>query len=206
MGKKNLVWIQKHKRDPYFKEAKKKGFRSRSAFKLLQITNSYELLKRGHKIVDLGAAPGGWIRVARNIVGNNGQILGIDIFPIKPFEFENVKTLELDVNDQSIIDKILEEEGKVDALISDLSISMSGVRSLDIAKQIHLAERSFEIACRVLVKHGNFLVKTFESPETQQFFKKAKKNFKRVKFIKPQACKSESSEVYLIGLDFQKLQ
>lgn len=205
MGKKNSVWIQKHKRDPYFREAKKKGFRSRSAFKLLQITNSYRLLKQGHKVVDLGAAPGGWIQVARNIVGDNGQILGIDVSPIKPFEFENVKTLKLNVNDQSLIDKILEEDGKVDVVVSDLSISMSGIRSLDIAKQIHLTERSFEIASRVLVKHGNFLVKTFESPEAQQFFKKIKNNFKRVKFVKPQASKSESSEIYLIGLGFRDL-
>ena len=205
MGNRNSAWIQKHRKDPYIILAKRKGYRSRSAFKLLHITKAYGIIKRGQKIVDLGAAPGGWIQVARNLVGDKGQILGIDKAPIKDFIFDNVRTLELDVSDESIVDSILEESGKVDNVISDLSISMSGIRNLDVARQIYLAEISFEIASKILVVHGNFIVKIFESPEAQQFSKRIKKYFRNVKFFKPQSSKSESSEVYFIALDFQEL-
>lgn len=203
MGKKNSIWIQKRKKDHYFKLAKQRGFRSRSAFKLLQITKSHEFIKSGQKIVDLGAAPGGWSQVARDLVGDEGYVLGIDKISIKPLGFENVETLKLDINKDEVIDAILDNaKGKVDVLISDLSPAISGVRSLDNARQIHLAERSFQISMTVLDKHGNFLVKIFDSPEAQQFFRKVKKYFKKTRFIKPDASNKKSSEVFMIGINF----
>lgn len=202
MGKKNSLWIQKHRKDYYFRLAQQKSYRSRSAFKLLQIAKRHEFIKQGQKIVDLGAAPGGWLCIARNLVGDEGYVLGIDKTPIASFRMENVKTLEMDVNDEHIVDVILKKtNGKVDVLISDLSPAMSGTRSLDNARQTHLAEISFEISKKVLDSHGNFLVKIFDCPEGQHFFKKVKKCFKKTKFIKPEASKRRSAEVYIIGID-----
>lgn len=204
MGKKNSLWLQKHRKDHYFKLAKERGFRSRSAFKLLQISRKCDLLKQGTKVVDLGAAPGGWIQVARDFVGDDGFILGIDKKPLNPFRYENIETLEMDVNDDCIFDTILEKaHGKVDVVISDLSPSVSGTRSLDNFRQIDLSERALEIAKKLLKKKGNFLVKIFDSPESQEFFKKVKRSFKKAKLKKPDASNRKSSEIFIIGLDFQ---
>lgn len=205
MGKKNSLWLQKHRKDHYFKLAKERGYRSRSAFKLLQISRNCNLLKQGKKIVDLGASPGGWIQVARDFVGDEGFILGIDKKPLNPFfRYENIETLEMDVNDDCIFDTILEKaHGKVDVVISDLSPSVSGARSLDNFRQIDLAERALEIAKKLLKKNGNFLVKVFDSPESQDFFKKVKRSFKKAKQIKPDASTRKSSEIFFIGLNLQ---
>ncbi len=204
MGKKNFLWLQKHKKDHYFKLAKARGYRSRSAFKLLQIARRYDLLKKGKKAVDLGAAPGGWTQIASEIVGEQGYILSIDKKHMKSFNSKNVETLVMDVNDRSIVNTILEKaNGKVNALISDLSPSISGVRSLDNSRQIHLAMVSFEIAKKVLDKKGNFLVKIFDSPDAQEFFKKVKMYFKKTRIIKPDASKKESSEIYIVAINYQ---
>jgi 23S rRNA (uridine2552-2'-O)-methyltransferase len=205
MGKKNSLWLQKHRKDHYFKLAKERGYRSRSAFKLLQISRNCGLLKQGKKIVDLGASPGGWIQVARDFVGDDGFILGIDKKPLNPFfRYENIETLEMDVNDDCIFDTILEKaHGKVDVVISDLAPSVSGARSLDNFRQIDLAERALEIAKKLLKKNGNFLVKVFDSPESQDFFKKVKRSFKKAKQIKPDASARKSSEIFFIGINLQ---
>lgn len=204
MGKKNSLWLQKHRKDHYFKLAKEKGYRSRSAYKLLQISRNCNLLKQSKKVVDLGAAPGGWIQVARDFIGDDGLILGIDKKPIKPFEYENIETFEMNVNDDCIFDTILDKaHGKVDVVISDLSPSISGARSFDNFRQIDLAERALEIAKKLLKKNGNFLVKIFDSPESQEFFKKVKKSFKKAKQIKPDASARKSSEIFFVGLDLQ---
>ncbi len=204
MGKKNSLWLQRHRKDHYFKLAKERGYRSRSAFKLLQISRNCNLIKQGEKIVDLGAAPGGWIQVARDFIGEDGFILGIDKKPLSPFRYENIETLEMDVNNGCIFNTILEKaHGKVDAIISDLSPSITGTRSFDNFRQIDLAERALEIAKKLLKKNGNFLVKIFDSPESQEFFKKVKRSFKKAKLIKPDASNRKSSEIFIIGLDFQ---
>jgi len=205
LGKRNYLWLHRHRKDHYFRLAKERGYRSRSAFKLLQISRKYNLLKKGKKVVDLGAAPGGWIQVTREFVGDEGFILGIDKKPIKTFGLENTETLEIDVDDEHVVDIILEKvHGKVDVIISDLSPSMYGVRSLDYFRQVQLAQRAFEIAKRVLNKKGNFLVKIFDSPESQEFFKNMKRSFKKAKIIKPDASNRKSSEIYIIALDFQQ--
>jgi 23S rRNA (uridine2552-2'-O)-methyltransferase len=203
MVKKSKLWIEKRRKDQFHKLAFKLGYRSRAAFKLLQIAEKYPLLKKGDKVLDLGAAPGGWIQAAAKIIEDEGFIYAIDAKPIQPLNLNNVKTEVLDLTSENSISKILDlTKGKVDVVLSDASPKFSGVLELDAHRQYCLAKKSLEIAEETLKKGGNFLVKMLQSEELKIFREELKRKFEKVKFIKPLASRKESSEIYILCLNF----
>lgn len=205
-GKANLPksWIRQRKRNYYYRKAKEEEFRSRAAYKLLQAVEKYKFIKRGDVVIDLGAAPGGWIQAARKIVGEEGFILGVDIKPIQPFEEENILTIIADITDPKTPENIKNLLPKpADVVISDVSPKISGIWEVDHARQIDLALNSMKIACNVLKPKGNFFVKVFEGDMLKDFIKKLKKNFSVVKLVKPKASRAKSSEIYVLALELK---
>jgi len=198
-------WIKQRKRDYYYRKAKEEKFRSRAAYKLLQTVQKYKFMKRGDVVVDLGAAPGGWIQAARKIVGEEGFILGVDIKPIEPFEEENIITIVADITDPKTIETIQNLLPRpADVVISDVSPKISGIWEVDHARQIDLALSSMKIACGVLKPRGNFFVKVFEGGMLKDFLDKLKERFSVVKLIKPKASRAKSSELYILALGLKQ--
>lgn len=199
-------WIQRRRKDQYYRLAKVRGYRSRAAYKLLQTSRTYGIIKPGYIVVDLGCSPGGWLQVAREILGPTGLVLGVDIEPVIPIEYPNVRVLELDVHSADIVERILAEtKGPVDTLLSDLAPSIIGAWEVDHARQVDLAETAMQIARGVLKKGGCVLVKLFQGPELKRFEEEARLLFDTSRLLKPKASRPESSEIYFLGLGF-KLQ
>jgi 23S rRNA (uridine2552-2'-O)-methyltransferase len=196
-------WIQKRRRDQFYKLAKEKGYRSRASFKLLQANRSYRFIKRGWNVVDLGAAPGGWLQAARETVGESGFVLGVDKQEIKPLSWRNVVTIVADIEDPSLSNLILEKmPGRVDVVLSDVSPNLTGSWDLDEARQVYLANKSLEIARHVLRRGGAFFVKAFHGPDLQDFRSNLARFFQTVRIVKPPASRSDSSEIYFLGLNY----
>jgi len=197
-------WYQEKKKEYFYKEAKRSGYRSRSAFKLKQIQRKFKIINQKDFVLDLGAAPGGWSQVTYEIVGENGKIVGIDLLYIKPIY--GIQFLQEDLTKKSTIVKITKIVGEngVDVILSDMSPNISGNYSIDHANSIHLCKQSLNLANELLKKNGNFLCKLFMGEEFDDFFKIFKNNFKNVKLYSPPASRKSSSEIYLIGRFFKK--
>jgi len=197
-------WLRKRKKDHFHHLAKVRGYRSRAAFKLQQIAKRYvDFIRRGDSVLDLGAAPGGWLQAAHQIVGNHGFLLGVDKEPITDLPFENVKTIIADISDRNVLSNI-ESYGprKYDVVLSDLAPRVSGVWEVDQARQIDLARCALRIACSVLEPSGNLLVKVFQGSEINDFRNEMKVCFRFLRIIKPPASRAESAELYFLGLGF----
>jgi 23S rRNA (uridine2552-2'-O)-methyltransferase len=197
-------WLEKRRRDQYYRLARIRGYRSRSAYKLQQTIRTYDLIKLNQKVVDLGAQPGGWLQIARETVGPDGIVLGIDIKEIQPLPADNVKLLKMDVYSEDIDDRIIAElGGPADALLSDLAPSIIGAWDVDHARQVGLARRAVEIAEKVLDHRGNALIKLFHGPELKRLQDDAALLFEKSRLLKPKASRPESSEIYFLGLGFK---
>jgi 23S rRNA (uridine2552-2'-O)-methyltransferase len=197
--------VRERKKDYYYKKAKEEKYRSRAAYKLFQAVEKYRFMRRGDVVVDLGAAPGGWIQAARKIVGTKGFVLGVDIGPIEPFSASNVLTIIGDVREEDTVQRIMEFiPRKADVVVSDVSPNVSGVWELDHARQIDLAQKGLEIANETLKSNGNFFVKVFEGDMLKDFVLKMKRNFEVVKIIKPKASRARSSEIFVLGMRLKR--
>ena len=195
------AWIQDRKREYYYKKAKEENYRSRATYKLVQANEKYGFIQRNDIVVDLGAAPGGWIQAARKMTGKNGFVLGVDLKPIDPFTQEYVRTIVADLTESGIVEEIrsfLPREA--DVVISDAAPNITGVWDVDHARQIDLATKSLEIAQCILRPSGNFFVKVFEGDLLNDFIQTVKNLFETVKIVKPQASRAKSSEMYLLAL------
>ena len=198
-------WIKKRQKDYYYRKAKEEKFRSRAAYKLLQAVKKYRFIKSGDVVVDLGAAPGGWIQAARKIVGETGFILGVDLKPIEPFDEDNILTIVADITDPKTVEQIKALLPKpADVVISDVSPKISGIWEVDHARQIDLAICSMKISKHILKPKGNFFVKVFEGDMFQDFVDKVKNSFSTVRIVKPKASRAKSSEIYVLGLGLKK--
>ena len=154
--------------------------------------------------MDLGAQPGGWLQVARETVGPEGLVLGIDIKEIQPLHSPNVKLLKMDVYAEDVPDRIIAElGGPANTVLSDLAPSIIGAWDVDHARQVDLARRALEIAEKVLDHHGNVLIKLFEGPERKKLQDDAALFFERSRLLKPKASRPEASEIYFLGLGFK---
>jgi 23S rRNA (uridine2552-2'-O)-methyltransferase len=194
------AWILDRKRDYYYKKAKQEKYRSRAAYKLFQAIKKYHFIEYGDVVVDLGAAPGGWMQAARKTVGNKGFVLGVDLRSIEPFPQHYVRTIICDITEEQAEQQILEMlPKKADAVISDASPNISGIWEVDHARQIDLAQRALEIALATLRPSGNFFVKVFQGDMLDDFAHKVKQHFETVLVIKPQASRSKSSEMFILG-------
>ncbi len=194
-------WLRNRRRDYYYRKAKDEKFRSRASYKLLEAVKKYRFLKKGDIVVDLGAAPGGWLQAASSIVRSRGFVLGVDLNAIKPMAEANVHIIVGDITDQEIVKQIEEIiPSKADVVISDVAPNVSGVWEVDHARQIDLANCSLMIATRILKVGGNFFVKVFQGDLFNNFIREVRRCFSRVEIVKPKASRSKSAEIFVLGL------
>ncbi len=175
--------------DKQTRRAKKEGYKARSVYKLIEINNKYNLIKKNDKVLDLGCWPGSWLQYCSK---KCREVIGVDK---KKTKINNVKTYELDVFTDEVFNF-----GKFDVVLSDLAPNTSGNIEIDQYKSYELSERAFEIAKKVLNKNGNFIVKIFQSGDSDKLLREIKKNFKLAKAFKPKSSKSKSKEIYFVGL------
>ena len=196
-------WLQEHFKDVYVQEAHKQGLRSRASFKIEEIQERDRLFKPGYKVVDLGAAPGGWSQYATTCVGENGRVVACDILPMDPIY--GVDFLQGDFREQSVLDELLRIVGdtEVDAVMSDMAPNMSGNLAVDQPRAMYLVELAFEMCNQILKKGGSFVVKVFNGEGTEAYLRMLRSAFKEVKVRKPDASRSRSREVYYVGLGFK---
>jgi len=192
-------WMHEHLSDEFVKKAQKEGYRSRAVYKLLEIVEKKAIIRNGDKVLDLGAAPGGWSQVAAKLVGSQGKVIASDILPIELID--GVDFLQGDFTEQSVYDDLLvmTDGAKVDVVLSDMAPNMSGQLSVDQPKSMYLAELAIEMAIKTLNPGGSFVVKVFQGDGFDVFVQNAKKAFKKVSVIKPKASRPRSKEVYLLA-------
>lgn len=190
------------RRDYYRKLAKDHGYRSRSAYKLEQLNKSYRILKPSYKVIDFGCAPGGWLQVILKEVGSSGKVVGVDIQDIEPISGAII--LRDDIEDPTITDSILGLlNSKADVVLSDLAPNVSGIWDIDHARQISLTRNAFTITQKVLKKNGSAIFKAFEGELLNELKLDLKDGFHEVIVSKPRASRQESSELYLVCLQFK---
>ena len=188
------------RRDQYRRMAKDKGYRARSAYKLLQINKSYNILEEGDKVVDLGCAPGGWLQVAINEVGLSGKVVGLDLKPVEPVA--GVTILQGSIEDPNMLSKISKILGcKADVVLSDLAPNVSGIWDIDHARQLSLSTIAFGFAQQMLRAGGSAVFKVFEGEMLSKFRLELRNSFGKVILSKPSASRQESSELYMVCLD-----
>jgi len=198
-SKTSKQWMREHVNDPFVQLAKKEGYRSRAAYKLLEIDAKDHLFKPGMVVVDLGATPGGWSQIAATRVGRGGRVIALDLLPLDPLA--GVDFILGDFRDDAVL-KQLEDllQGKpVGLVISDMAPNMSGVASIDQARAMHLAELAMEFSLEHLESQGSFLVKVFQGEGFEEYFKLMRSRFGRVLTRKPKASRDRSSELYLLA-------
>jgi 23S rRNA (uridine2552-2'-O)-methyltransferase len=189
--------------DRYYKRAKQEGYRSRAAYKLLELQQRFRLIRRGDVVVDLGAAPGGWLQLAAKWVGQTGKAVGVDLQPIEAFPEPNILVLQGDITVPEMPKKLLDlARGKVDCVLSDLAPRLSGIRDADNARCLELNRTALTMAAALLRPGGSFLVKSFVSQELQTFTLELKKHFHSVQRTRPEASRQGSSEFYYVAKNF----
>lgn len=202
-GRKNSStrWLQRQLNDPYVREANRLGYRSRSAFKLKEMQEKLGLIKPGMTVIDLGAAPGGWLQVAAE--NKAGKIIGLDLLPIDPIP--GITLIEMDFMDDDAPARLMEEAGgPVDIVLSDMAPNTTGHKKTDHIRIIALAETAYDFAKDVLNPGGAFVCKVFQGGTQHELLAMIKKDFEKVRHIKPPASRKESSEEYLVATGFRK--
>ncbi len=188
------AWLERQLSDPYVARAKREGFRSRAAYKLAEIDDKYRLLKPGARVVDLGAAPGGWSAVAAERVGRNGRVIALDVLAMKPIA--GVEFLEMDFLDAGAPDRLKsvlrrETDETADVVLSDMAANATGHRQTDHLRTMALAEAAADFAREVLGPGGNFLCKVLQGGSEANFLAALKRDFASVKHVKPPASRSD---------------
>ncbi|MEN9896549.1 MAG: hypothetical protein RLZZ66_198 [Pseudomonadota bacterium] len=196
-------WMQEHFDDEYVKMAQVQGYRSRAVFKLKEINEKDNLIKNGMNIVDLGAAPGGWSQLARQLMGKSGQLIALDILPIEPLE--GVTTILGDFREESVLNALYMQlaGAPIHLIMSDMAPNMSGNKATDQARSIYLGELALDMAKTVLAKQGAFLVKLFQGDGFEAFHKEVQTAFTQVTIRKPKASRPRSNEVYILAKGYK---
>jgi len=191
--------MARDQKDYFYRRAKAEGYRARSAFKLQQINKRFRLIRRGDAVLDLGAAPGGWLQVAKEISG--GRIVGVDLLAIEPID--GVTTIKADITAQKTLELIADAlGGKADVVICDAAPNLSGNWTLDHARSIDLSRSALRVAEEVLKPGGNFLVKVFQGDTFLDYLSEVKERFRRAQSHSPAASRKESAEMYVVGQGF----
>ena len=188
--------LDEARRDLYRRLAREQGYKSRAAFKLIEANERYGFLREGAKVLDLGAAPGGWMQVASELVGPRGKVVGIDTSPVR-LKQENLVSIKMDVNDPAVPSKVREAlGGSPDVILSDLSPAVSGVWELDQTRQVDLTFKVLELSRALLDEDGGIFCKLFEGERSQEVRDEFRRTFKSVRVVKPAASRNASSELY----------
>ena len=195
--------LQDARRDYYRRRAQKEGYRSRASFKLLQINNKYNILKKGNIVVEFGCAPGGWLQVASDQVGPLGFVLGLDLKKVTNMDSDNLKVIISDVTSSGLAETVLRYlPGRAKVVLSDLSPNVSGVWELDHVKQIDMSRKVVSTLTSILSKDGKAVLKAFEGADLKELVNELRYKFARVEVAKPSASRGRSSEVYLVCIGF----
>lgn len=196
------LWLERQLNDPYVARAKREGFRSRAAFKLIEIDDKHHVIKGGARVVDLGAAPGGWCQVAVKRIGARGRVVAIDILPIDPLagvDFAKIDFLDADAPDK--LKAML--GGLADVVLSDMAANATGHRQTDHLKIVALVEAAAEFAREVLAPGGTFLAKVIQGGTEGTLLQSLKRDFAVVKHVKPAASRADSAELYVLATGFR---
>ena len=197
------AWLERQLNDPYVQAAKTKGYRSRAAFKLAELDAKFHFLKRGARVLDLGAAPGGWSQVAVARVGEGGRVVATDILSMEPIA--GVAFLEADLLDAETPDHLREAlAGEADVVLSDMAAPTTGHRATDHLRTTALFEAALDVADLVLKPGGALVGKVFQGGAESSLLARLKKTFAQVRHVKPKASRSESVELYLVATGFKR--
>lgn len=198
-------WLQRQLNDPYVAEAKKRGYRSRAAFKLLQIDDQFRFLKPGARVVDLGAAPGGWTQVAVERVRpqqSGGVVVGLDLTPIEPIAGATVLAKDFyDDDAPAMLEALL--GGPADVVMSDMAAAATGETQVDHMRIMGLAETAHDFARQVLKPGGSFVAKVLRGGTERTLLDRLKRDFAKVRHVKPEASRADSAEMYVVGTGFR---
>ncbi len=196
-------WLREHFDDPFVRDAQRQGYRSRAAFKLLEIQRKDRLLRPGMRVVDLGAAPGGWTQVAAREIGESGVVIALDILPMDPVA--DAVVLQADFTESAGLDALATILGEqpVDLVLSDMAPNISGMKAVDQPRAMYLAELALAFAREQLKPGGDFLVKTFQGEGFDAYLRDLRRSFGRVVTRKPSASRDRSREVYLLARQMQ---
>lgn len=202
LSRSSKEWLQEHMTDHYVQRAQKDGYRSRAAYKLLEIQQKDRLFKAGMTVVDLGSAPGSWSQIAAKLVGDNGLLLASDILPMDALP--DVHFIQGDFREESVFNNLLEalNQRPVDLVISDMAPNIGGNAS-DQPRSMYLCELALDFAVRVLKPNGNFLVKVFQGEGYDEYRKAVAQQFTVIKSRKPEASRARSREMYLLATGFK---
>ena len=195
-------WLKEHFSDPYVKASKLDGYRSRAVYKLQQLQEKYSFIKKGARVVDLGAAPGGWSQLLTEYVGYSGQVFALDILPIDPIP--QVDIIQGDFTEQAVFDELMAKltDKTVDVVVSDMAPNFSGIKVSDQAKVMYLAELALDFATKTLANKGVFLTKLFQGVGFEAYIKLLRQHFSSVVICKPDASRDRSAEVFILATGF----
>lgn len=198
--KTSKAWMHEHVNDSYVQRAKSEGYRSRAAYKLMEIDDKDGLLRPGMVVVDLGAAPGSWTQVALQRVGRAGRVFALDLLPVEPLP--GMEFIQGDFQEDAVLGDLESRLAgePVDLVLSDMAPNMSGIDMVDQARSIHLGELALDFAARHLKPGGNFLIKVFQGAGFMEFRGEIQRHFASLQVRKPKASRDRSAEVYLLGL------
>jgi 23S rRNA (uridine2552-2'-O)-methyltransferase len=198
-SKSSKRWLKEHFDDPYVKQAQQQGWRSRAVFKLLELQEKYSLIRPGMRVVDLGAAPGGWSQLAKRSVGPGGKVIALDILPMDPIE--GVTFIEGDFTDEEPLRALEAALGgaEADLVLSDMAPNISGVGAVDQPRAMYLAELALAFVEEWLKPGGEFVAKVFQGEGFDHFLQLCRSDFEKVMVRKPRASRPRSREVYILG-------
>jgi 23S rRNA (uridine2552-2'-O)-methyltransferase len=202
-SKSSRQWLDRHFNDEYVKKAQKAGYRSRAAFKLLEIQEKDRVIKPGMRVVDLGAAPGGWSQIARDLVGGKGRVIALDILPMDPIA--GVDIIQGDFREEEPLARLRNLLGgdPVDLVISDMAPNVTGMASVDQPRAMYLCELALDFARESLKPGGGFVIKVFQGAGFDDYIKSVRQAFGRVVSRKPDSSRSKSREIYLVAGNFK---
>ena len=198
------AWMHEHVNDPYVREAERRGYRSRAAFKLIELAEKDRLLRPGMTVVDLGAAPGSWSQVLRERLGPRSKIVAVDVLPMQPIAGVDVVTADFSTEEglRAVAEAL--HGAPADLVLSDMAPNLSGIDSVDQARSVHLAELAFEFSCQYLRPGGDLAVKVFQGSGLAEVQRQVQARFAKVHVRKPKASRDRSREVFLVAREMRR--
>lgn len=196
-------WVEEHNSDHYVSQATKLGYRSRASFKIIEIQEKYKIFKKDMFVVDLGAAPGGWSQQIVKYMGGNGKLIALDLLDMSPIA--GADFIQGDFSNDETYEKLntLVDYRKIDSIVSDMAPNMSGNKTSDQAKSIHLLELALDFAKENLVTGGSFVAKLFQGQGSDEYIKQVKESFNKTTQFKPKSSRPRSREIYVIAQGFK---